>query len=361
MIPREHIQEDSKRTFEEEFPTLNDAAAATNNKRKGGKARNNKNNNNNPLATSTESSINNSDLSASSGGGRAKSPQVDLTNYIDFSDGTTDSWKKRDLLYYCFVQRHHEVRFIAEFIEEVVQMYHLPTNNLLDIGCGLGRMFSEWEASKWDSIDAVEPDADYFLFSLDHARHTCEKVTVHNFGFQELCVQEKYNLITSINGPFQYLTRLEERLIAMRNMYNALTPGGVLIIDVSNFLGGLAHMTSHTAEQMKLVNGVPVKRVSNVQVDFHNAIWSHNDIFFSVDGGESDPDGLGTGYGDGSYVVENRQFSILTLPELQFLYLSSGFINILTTSKYCSRSLRTGMATSENEGSRIIVIGQKPK
>eukprot|EP01133_Synstelium_polycarpum_P013842 gene13842-16321_t len=268
----------------------------------------------------------------------------------------TESWKKRDLLYYCFIQRHHEVHIIENFIENIVHFYKIPMGHLLDVGCGLGRMFSAWAGSKWKLVDAFEPDQDYYSFASDHANHTSDKVTVYNSGFLDNTVHDKYNMVVSIHGPFQYLIRLEDKLEALRKIFHSLKAGGVVMLDMSNFLTGLANFRAQTEQQM-LVSGVPVKRISNIQIDYHRAVWRLEDIFFSVDGGESDPNGLGTGYGDGTCVIENHAFSIFTLSELQLLLLSVGFINLRSVSKYCIQSLIQGGSA---DGPRLIITGQKP-
>ncbi|EGG19979.1 hypothetical protein DFA_07093 [Cavenderia fasciculata] len=358
----------TKMTFEEEFPLL---SAATNNNKK-------KNKSIGSTSTSTTTTTSRSSSPSNSHQGynnnniqyqqppqqqQPSSPPQPvrsqyISKYIDVSDGDeSTSWKKRDLLYYCFIQRHHEVTTIANFVEGAAQLYGLTSDiTLLDIGCGLGRMFGEWDRRKvFKHVDAMEPDLDYWTFASDHAMNTSDKVTAIHGGFMDVSVKNKYKMCVSVHGPFQYLLRLEDKLEALRRIWISLQPGGVVLLDVSNFLVGLSQLRNQT-EQKVLVNGIPVKRISNIEVDFHNSIWRLQDLFFSVDS-PMDPDEIGNGYGDGQYVCENHQFAIYTLPELQLLLASCGFQNIRSTSKYCIQDLYQG---SISDGPRIIVLAQKP-
>ncbi|KYR02771.1 hypothetical protein DLAC_00234 [Tieghemostelium lacteum] len=308
-----------------------------------------------------------------------------------------DCWKKRDLLYYCFIQKPQETQKILNFINMVASYYQLPSrSSILDIGCGLGRMFEMWDRSKWQHIDAFEPDKDYYQFALDHATNISEKVNVYNMGFLELShVKCKYDMVVSIHGPFQYLTQLHDRVQAVKNCYDALKPGGVLLLDVSNFLDALKNLRPQF-EQRMLVNGVPVKRISNITVDTFKAIWSIEDIFYShsnldinINNNNNSNNSNGSSinssinnydyedenisisssgysgsnvseldtfeYADGGLVVEKLEFSILGVAELQLLLLSAGFMKLKVVSRWDTNNINESI-----NGPRIIITGQKP-
>jgi len=191
-------------------------------------------------------------------------------------------WKKRDLLYFCFIQRNHENDRIIQFINAVSQYYKTSNECLLDLGCGIGRMFSHFHRSKWELIEAHEPDYDYYSFSNDYAKNLSDKIFVYQSGFLDLNIISKYDMVVSIHGPLQYLTDVKDRFKALQNIYNSLKPGGVVLVDVSNFLNGLTNLCTQMNQQKMMVNGVTVKRISNIQVNTLLGLWHTDDVFFSI-------------------------------------------------------------------------------
>ncbi|KAF2069445.1 hypothetical protein CYY_009238 [Polysphondylium violaceum] len=323
-------------------------------------------------------------------------------------------WKKRDLLYYCFIQKNHENDRIANFIHSVSLYYKTSRECLLDIGSGIGRMFSYWISLKWELIEAHEPDFDYYSFSNDYAKNLSDKIFVYQSGFLDLNVVAKYDMVVSIHGPLQYLTDVRDRFKALQNIYNSLKPGGVVLLDVSNFLSGLTNLCTQMNQQKMMVNGVTVKRISNIQVNTLLGLWQTDDVFFSVlenrkystldddfndndnDDQEDDND-INNQYNDNDeydnfqqqqqqeqhqqqqsdkvdmdnssfdiekndsgIIAEQHTFSILTLSELQLLLMSTGFINIKHASKWDFSSFISHDQELDSNGHRIIITGQKP-
>ncbi|GAM21407.1 hypothetical protein SAMD00019534_045820, partial [Acytostelium subglobosum LB1] len=284
----------------------------------------------------------------------------DITND---NNNNTKSWRDRDSIYFNFIQqRQHDCDMLMQFIDDIVHIYRQLQhqhhqqqqqyyNHLLDIGCGLGRLFNQWQSSQWQHIDAYEPDDDYYNVAQQHQSRTLDnnynKINVFKLGFLELNQHNKYDMIASIHGPFQYLTEIEHQQQAVDNMYRALRPGGVIILDVSNFLGSMSHFQSHT-EHCQVVNGTRVKRMSSVRLDHDRSIWNQHDIFVNMDGDiEEEAE---------QHIEESHQFYMFTSDELRQLLESQGFVNIMFAHRYSANSISSD---GTGEGPRLIVTGQK--
>ncbi|KAM9952690.1 hypothetical protein ACTFIR_007744 [Dictyostelium discoideum] len=301
-----------------------------------------------------------------------------LTEFKESFKDPATNWKKRDILYYCFIQRDNEVPLIWEFVENICLYYRLSYGAMLDIGCGLGRMFSEYDRSKFEIIEAFEPDEDYYNFAYDYSKNTCDRVDVYRVGFLDMNITERYDMIISIHGPLQYLNKLDDRIMAMKKLYDACKPGGIVLIDISNFMCGLSNIMNSKQQKM-LINGSQVVRTSTVHTDTFNGLWCVDDIFYSI-GNESSYGGGGTNtngggnanhtkiqleddsvhYSNGHLMVEELTFAIISKSELQLLFISSGFINIKSSSHWNFDSFLEDGGKTNQQGARIIMVGQKP-
>lgn len=50
-----------------------------------------------------------------------------------------------------------------------------------------------------------------------------------------------FDMVIAINGPFYYLLLVEERIQALNNVFDSLKPGGIVFLDLANFVYYLAN------------------------------------------------------------------------------------------------------------------------
>jgi predicted SAM-dependent methyltransferase len=50
-----------------------------------------------------------------------------------------------------------------------------------------------------------------------------------------------FDMVIAINGPFYYLLLVEERIQALKNVFDSLKPGGIVFLDLANFIFYLAN------------------------------------------------------------------------------------------------------------------------
>src|SRR5436853_176614 len=93
---------------------------------------------------------------------------------------------------------------ITAFVSWLAESYQLPKHiRVLDIGCGPGRMLTEYNRFGWEII-GMEPDSDFYQSACEQVKNLA-KVRVIPGGFTELCFENEFDLITAINNPFSYL------------------------------------------------------------------------------------------------------------------------------------------------------------
>jgi SAM-dependent methyltransferase len=230
---------------------------------------------------------------------------------------------------------------IVEFMQWLATSYNVSNPpRILDIGCGPGRMLREFAQLGWQPT-GMEPDPDYFA-QASKVAEAFKNVTLQAGGFADINTIEEFDIVTAINGPFYYMLRLEERIDALRRIFLALKPGGILFLDMANFLWIINNLRKET-HSTATVNGQVVNLVVRPSIDFHDCIFTVVDEFSwnnPLEGEEK--------------VTETSKFAIIPLPELLYFVEKQGFKNIQTYNSYKSR---------ENErlaGSRLMLSAQKP-
>jgi SAM-dependent methyltransferase len=227
---------------------------------------------------------------------------------------------------------------ITAFVAWLAGTYHLPHQlNVLDMGCGPGRMLAEYHRLGWH-VTGMEPDPDFYQSALSHTKHI-RGAHVYNGGFLEMNFEDSFHLITAVNNPFSYLLDVADRLQALDNIYRALKPGGVFFLELTNFLYKLQHFEPVTV-QHKAVDGENVFHIMENRIDFDQARWLIRDQY--VIEGEAD------------ILEKQHEQAVITPPELLYFLEERGFVDIRTYNSYCAR-----FSTPVN-GKTILVSAQKP-
>jgi SAM-dependent methyltransferase len=227
---------------------------------------------------------------------------------------------------------------ITAFVAWLADTYHLPQQiDVLDMGCGPGRMLAEYHRLGWH-VTGMEPDADFYQSARSHIAHI-PGAKVYKGGFLEMNFEDNFHLITAVNNPFSYLLDVTDRLAALDNIYRALKPGGVLFLELTNFLYKLQHFEPVTI-QHKDVDGESVLHIMENHIDFDRARWLIRDQY-QVEG-------------QSEVLEKQHEQAVITPPELLYFLEDRGFVDIRTYNSYCAC-----LSTPVN-GKTILVSARKP-
>lgn len=227
---------------------------------------------------------------------------------------------------------------VAGFVQWLADTHGLPQDlKVLDIGCGPGRMLSEYDRFGW-RVTGMEPDPDFYQEALENIADI-PGGRLYQGGFCELDFVSQFDLITAVNNPFSYLPDIPARANALERVYNALKPGGVFFMEITNFLYKLQHFEPSTV-QNKDVNGETVVHVMENYVDLHEAKWVLFDQYILKESGD--------------IIIKQHEQAVVLLPELLYLLQNQGFTSICTYNSYAARSCEPVT------GKTILVSAQRP-
>lgn len=227
------------------------------------------------------------------------------------------------------------------FLQWMVDSYGLTCPpRVLDVGCGTGRMLREFDRMGWNAV-GMEPDVD-FLAEAEGFDRQSKPVDVRPGGFNEIDESDTYDLVVSIDGPFSYLLTVKERAEALGRIYCALRPGGVVFLDIANFLWMLRHFEEFRESSAPL-HGRAARRIQHFRLDFHEHLWTQIDEF-QYDDPEIGPVRLS----------KTHRCAIVTLPELRHFLYGTGFDDIHTYASYDARE------SQPLTGHDFLISAQRP-
>ncbi len=227
-----------------------------------------------------------------------------------------------------------------QFVKWLADFHHFPIDaELLDIGCGFGRMFAGYNTFGW-SVTAIEPDFEFYT-QAKIQETLFPRIIVKQGGFLDIDEQERYDLAVAINDPFAYMTSFFDRLEALQRIYRALKKGGLIILDVPNFIYVLAHYKP-PEDRLIIDSKRTYRRVTHQFQDFHRNTWTNFDEYHVVDE-----------FGKETKRTKVQKLAMLNYPELEYILSTQGFKEIKTYNNYNSREAEC------LTGKRILVSAQK--
>ena len=145
---------------------------------------------------------------------------TEICDYSDY-DYKTEFWNKSN--------RNYEHALETTCINQLLQLYAPQCKSILDAGCGYGRLFNAYK-QYFNDYHLV----DYASNLLEQAKESYQHISNISFYKQslyELSLPLTVDAIISIR-TLHHLNNLD---LLFHKFYQALSPGGILILDIPNY------------------------------------------------------------------------------------------------------------------------------
>jgi SAM-dependent methyltransferase len=173
-----------------------------------------------------------------------------------------ENWFDTD--YYHLLYRHRDDEEAHEFIDALLACLNpLPGQTALDLACGRGR-HSVYLNSKNLDVTGVDLSKSSIAFAKKY-----ENETLH-FEVQDMrksMGENKYDYVFNLFTSFGYFENSADDVLVLKNIYDALKPGGVFIFD---FLNTSLVKNSQGAHTKLILDGVEFE--INKEVSQNNVI-----------------------------------------------------------------------------------------
>lgn len=183
--------------------------------------------------------------------------------------------------YYDRIYENIDLHNEADFIKLVVEQHKTsPGNKLLDMACGTGRHAQLLK----DSFDVLGVDVNSEMLKI--AREKLPDIILLEGDMKELNLDKKFDVVICMFSAMNYNTTLEEFKGTLKNFYNHLNEGGVLIFDYGinqeNWIEGLVSVDTVVDDDLKLA------RICQSQLE--DGIFHANFVFLIKEKGKLDFD-----------------------------------------------------------------------
>jgi ubiquinone/menaquinone biosynthesis C-methylase UbiE len=196
----------------------------------------------------------------------------------------------------------------SEFIKWAVENHKTSQGNkLLDMACGTGRHAHLLkEHFKVVGVD-INPEM------LKIAREKLPDVEFIKGDMKNLDLNETFDVIICMFSAMNYNTTLEELKVTLKNFYNHLHAGGVLIFDLGinkeNWIEGLVSVDTVVDENLKIA------RICQSQME--DGIFDANFVFLIKEDGNLDFD------------IDQHKLGVFGMEDVVDLMVTTGFKNFI--------------------------------
>lgn len=214
-----------------------------------------------------------------------------------------------------------------------------PVNEILDVGCGTGRHYIPL-MQKGYKVTGLDMSQNMLNVLKRKARESKIKPHVFRKDMREIDFVEKFDAAICMNSAFMYLLTDEDILRALRAFQGALKPGGVVIIDIMNFLSLLGRYKENIVESYSK-DGIKVELAISHSIEDVPAIWNHQEFGIIDDNGEI------------ITYHEFHRFRMLNYNEMRRFLSEAGFCEIRCFGEFVARE------ETKSNSKRLIFVATK--
>lgn len=135
---------------------------------------------------------------------------------------------------YDFLMQDIDYEAWAKYIVELTQQHDAPGNNILDLGCGTGKI-SVLLAQKGFNIIGVDNSVEMLTEAEQKFRNSNITPKLYKQDIRNLNIKEKVDIVISTFDTFNYLLTKEDLLKVFSNIYEVLNPKGLLVFDINTY------------------------------------------------------------------------------------------------------------------------------
>ena len=189
-----------------------------------------------------------------------------MKNTIELKIGNNANWYKKwfDSAFYHQLYSNRSEKEATDFIDILVNELDPPAHAaMLDLGCGAGR-HAKWLAAKGFDVTGLDLAAS----SIRTARKY-EKANLR-FAKQDMrdpFGQNRFDYVFNFFTSFGYFKNDDDNHKVIRNIYDALKPGGTLVLDYLNVAWSQQRLV---AEETKEIDGII----------YHISRWTDEQFFY---------------------------------------------------------------------------------
>lgn len=238
-----------------------------------------------------------------------------------------------------------DLEFIQWFLTRKKLEPNNPEHMILDMGSGTGRTLIPLTQQGY-MIEGMEPFEGMIKASHKKAKQVNTKISVKIGSYQSLSALNEYQLIFGLNDSMAYLLSSDEFLLAFRNIYAALRPGGLFLADMVNFYGLIKNYKYPEPRKLE-IGGKKALLVLSHTIDLNRTTWIHH-MRILLEEDKSDKKETVILHEDIHELV------MINLREIQFYAKMAGLEFVENFQSYEDRP------NDRKPGIRLIAVFQKP-
>ena len=180
-----------------------------------------------------------------------------------------------------FLNVDKEIEFFKFAFENYADM---QIKKILDVGCGTGRHYIPLTQAGYE-VTGLDPSENM----LDKLRIKLEKDNIEPRiivkDMREIDFDAQFDAIICMNSAFLYLLTDDDILKTLKAFQRALNNGGLVIIDIMNFLSLIGRYREEVVGR-QIKDGVVCETAIKHSIEDLPAIWNHDEFGIINDNGK---------------------------------------------------------------------------